>query len=177
MSRIRVIVGAVFAAMAVAMMPALADGHAEDVKQAENALASFESKDPSIAEMIAGAHGYVVFPLIEKGAVIVGAAHGRGIAFEGGEAIGRAAVTQATVGLQLGAQNYSQLMVFKDPEAFARFKENKWAWAAEATAVAMTAGAASKTDFVNGVAVFVTDQEGVMASLAVGGQKFTFTAF
>ncbi len=77
----------------------------------------------------------------------------------------------------LGAQIYSQLMVFQDAETFARFKENKWAWAAEATAVATTAGAAAKADFVDGVAVFVTDQEGVMGSLAVGGQRFTFTPF
>ena len=177
MNRIGLLVGIVITALTFAAAPALADGHGEQVKEAEAALANFESKDPGIKEMIGKAHGYVVFPMIEKGAVIVGAAHGRGVAFEGDQAIGSAAVTQATVGLQLGAQIYSQLMVFQNAETFARFKENKWAWAAEATAVAATAGTAAKTDFVGGVAVFVTDQQGIMGSLAVGGQKFTFTPF
>ena len=177
MNRIGLVLGTVIGALALTMGSAFADSHGELDAKAKAALASFESKDPSVSEIVGKSAGYVVFPQIQTAAFIVGGATGDGLAYQGGTAVGTAKVTQGTVGLQIGAQVFSQLMVFETEEAFDRFKENKWAWAADATAVATTKGAAAKTAFANGVAVFVTDQDGVMASLSVGGQKYSFTPF
>jgi lipid-binding SYLF domain-containing protein len=170
----RVIIGATLV-LSLFVGQAIAGGHTEDEKMAKATLENFQSKDSSLADVMSDVVGYVVFPEIQKAAVLVGGAHGKGIVYEGGEVIGSATVTQGTIGLQAGAQIYSQLMLFKTQEAFDRFKENKWAWHGEATAVATTKGAAATTEFKDGVAIFITDQDGVMASLSVGGQKFEFT--
>ncbi len=167
--------GGAVAALALVAGVAFAGSHTEDEKMAKAALASFHSKDSTLAEVMADVAGYVVFPQIENVAVLVGGAHGKGVVYEGDKVVGTATVTQGTIGLQAGAKIYSQLMLFKTPEALEAFKENKWAWHGEATAVATTKGAAASTDFNEGVAIFITDQDGIMASLSVGGQKFKFT--
>jgi lipid-binding SYLF domain-containing protein len=153
----------------------IAGAETEQETQAQATLERFKSVDAGIADLMEGSVGYVVFPEIEKGAILVGAAHGKGVVYEGGEMVGTATVSQGTVGLQLGAQVYSQLMFFGTQPALDQFKANKWAWHGEASAVAAKSGAAASTEFKNGVAIFITDQKGAMASLSVGGQKFEFT--
>jgi len=175
MRRIGLMFGVAVGALALTMGAAVAGSHTDDEKNAKAALASFESKDPGLSEFMSKSAGYVVFPEIQKVAILVGGAHGKGVVYEDGKVVGTATVTQGTIGLQAGAQIYSQLMFFETKEVFEQFKSNNWAWHGEATAVATKKGVASTTEFKNGVAIFITDQDGVMASLSVGGQKFEFT--
>jgi lipid-binding SYLF domain-containing protein len=175
MKRIDCFRGLTFAVLAI--FAVFANAETDEVAQARQALASFQEKDAGIAEFVNKSAGYVVFPMIEKGAVVVGGAHGKGVLFEGETAVGAATVSQGTVGLQIGAQVYSQVMFLETQDNLNAFKENKWAWQGEATAVAAKSGVAKNTDFKNGVAIFISDQKGAMASLAAGGQKFTFTPY
>ena len=175
MKRIDFMRGLTFAVLAI--FAVFANAESDEIVQARQALASFQEKDAGIAEFVDRSAGYVVFPMIEKGAVVVGGAHGKGVLFEGDKAIGAATVSQATAGLQIGAQVYSQVMFLETQDNLNAFKANKWAWQGEATAVAAKSGVAKNTDFKNGVAIFINDQKGAMASLAAGGQKFTYTPY
>ena len=47
---------------------------------------------------------------------------------------------------------------------------------AQATAVAVEAGMGTNAKYHDGVAVFTTDEKGLMAEASVGGQKFTYQA-
>jgi len=162
-------------AFALMAWVAIAGADAELEVQVQATLEKFKSLDAGLSDLMENSAGYAVFPEIEKGAILVGAAHGNGVVYEGGSVVGTATVSQGTVGLQLGAQVYSQLMFFETQEALDQFKANKWAWHGEASAVAAKSGAAATTKFENGVAIFISDQKGAMASLSVGGQKFEFT--
>lgn len=120
------------------------------------------------------AYGYVVFPDIGKAGFIVGGAHGKGQVYEQGKVVGFSAITQGTVGLQIGAQAFSEIIFFKDKAAFEAFKEGNYELGAEATAVALEKGASAQADYSGGVAIVVFGEGGLMAGAAVGGQKFSY---
>ena len=152
------------------------DGVTADQEQAARAtLQKFIDKDSGVQAFVDQSTGYAVFPSVGKAGFIIGGAHGKGVVFEDGVAIGAASITEAKLGLVAGVESFSQLVVFETEEALARLKEGKFDMGAQASAVAAKAGAAASTSFRNGVAVFITDQGGLMGDASVGAQKFSFT--
>lgn len=137
-------------------------------------LKRFERMDSTLN--LNNSYGYAIFPAVDEGAFIVGAAYGRGVVYEHGEKVGYADVTKGTVGAQIGGQRTSQLIVFENKESFDRFKANALAFGANATATAITAGVSNTVAFENGVKVFIAPNGGLMAKAAVGGQKFTYVS-
>ena len=144
------------------------------IRESRAALERFVERDPGLQDWIDHAHAYVVFPEIAKGGLLVGGGFGRGLVFERGQPIGRATTSQATVGPQIGAQSYSQVIFFRDDAALRVFKRGNFEFSAQATAVAATAGAAATTSYERGVAVFNLPRGGLMAEASIGGQRFTF---
>ena len=57
-------------------------------------------------------------------------------------------------------------------EAFDRFTGDKFEFAAQATAVAVTAGASFDVDYRDGILIFTHAKGGLMYEASVGGQKF-----
>jgi lipid-binding SYLF domain-containing protein len=137
-------------------------------------LNRFMREDPGLKDFLNRAHGYVVFPEIGKGGLIVGAAYGRGRVYEQGRAMGYADMSQASIGAQIGGETYSEIISFQTPEAFNNFKANQLTFAANASAVAIKTGASAAAKYENGVAVFTMTKGGLMAEASVGGQKFTY---
>jgi lipid-binding SYLF domain-containing protein len=131
-------------------------------------------RDPSLQTVLDTAVGYVVFPEIGKGGAIVGAAYGRGVLFERGQPVGYVELNQASLGAQLGGQTFSEMIVFRDPVALQRLKGGDFQIGANASAVALTAGAAASAEFSEGVGVFTLPRGGLMAELSVSGQQLNF---
>ena len=148
---------------------------AADEQAARATLQKFIDKDSGVQAFIDQSTGYAVFPNVGKAGFIIGGAHGKGVVFEDGIVIGAASITEAKLGLVAGVESFSQLVVFQTEEALTRLKEGKFDMGAQASAVAAKAGAAASTSFRNGVAVFITDQGGLMGDASVGAQKFSFT--
>ena len=143
----------------------------------EAAKAKFIHSDGLLKNVFAGAYGYVIFPNVGKGAIGVGGATGNGIAYERGRAVGRAKLSQLTVGFQLGGQSYRELIFFENKAAFDRFTASKFEFSAQASAVAVTAGASADAKYRGGVMIYTQEKGGLMYEASVGGQKFKFTAF
>ncbi len=143
-------------------------------KQAQLTIATFRKTDPTLERFFETAAGYAVFPEITKGAAGVGAAAGRGVVYEGGKIVGYADMRQATLGVQLGGQRYSELLFFQGQADLARFKADEIEFAAQASAVASSDGKAANADYSSGVAIFTVGQEGLMFEASVGGQKFRY---
>lgn len=137
-------------------------------------LNTYKRTDPGLRNLLHRAAGYAMFPDVGKGGFIVGAAYGHGEVFRHGHSIGWADMTVASVGAQIGAQGYSELIVFENEAALDRFKNNNFTFGANVSAVAVTAGAAAGAKFNNGVAVFVRTGAGLMAEASLSGQRFTF---
>jgi lipid-binding SYLF domain-containing protein len=142
----------------------------------EGTVAQFKKTDAGFDKVLADAAGYAVFPKVGKGGFIVAAGHGDGELIEKGKAVGTTSVTMGSIGLTAGVQEYSQIIVFKDQAALDRFKQNKFEWAANASAVMIKSGAAVAAKYPQGAAAFIHPTAGVMAEASVGGQKFNFKA-
>ena len=90
------------------------------------------------------AYGYAVFPTIGKGGIVVGGAYGNGRVYEKGKVIGDTSMTQVSVGLQLGGQAYSEIIFFEDQRALKEFTSGNFEFGADASVVAITAGASAE---------------------------------
>ena len=142
--------------------------------EVNSALNLAEGQDPSLRGFLDRSYAYAVFPTVGKGGAGIGGAYGRGEVFEQGQMVGYCDLTQATIGLQLGGQKYTEIIAFQDKAALDRFKNNQMSFAAEASAVALKAGAGANARYTNGVSVMTVNEKGLMAEASVGGQKFTF---
>lgn len=149
----------------------------EDLENAKATVSAFKEKDSGMAKFFDNAAGYAVFPTVGKGAIGIGGAHGKGMVFEGDSPIGKSSVTQVTIGFQWGGQAYSQIIFFENKKALERFTEGNFEFAAQASAVAITAGASADLAYNSGVAVVTMAKGGLMYEASVGGQKFSFTPF
>lgn len=147
------------------------------VSEAEAAVADFRRADPGLSRFFTSAVGYAVFPSVDKGAVGIGGAYGKGVLFERGKPTGRTSLTQVTIGAQLGGQAYREIVFFESEAAIARFKKGELALAAQVSAVAASAGASANARYARGVAVFTLAKGGLMAEASVGGQRFGFHPF
>jgi lipid-binding SYLF domain-containing protein len=146
----------------------------KNLAAAEETIKSFKATEPGLEVYFKEAYAYAVFPTIGKGGLIFGGSYGTGTVFEGGKVVGSAKITQASVGLQAGAESYSELVFFKDKATFENFKNGDVKLSAQASAVAAKEGVAAKASYNEGVAVFVKAKGGLMADASVGGQKFKF---
>jgi lipid-binding SYLF domain-containing protein len=117
-----------------------------------------------------------VFPRVGKAGIGVGGARGKGLVIEGDKTAGRVTLTQLSIGLQLGAQSYSEFIFFRDQTALDDFKRGNFELGAQVSAVAVTAGASRDANYSKGVAVFTIAEGGLMYEASVGGQKFRFKA-
>jgi lipid-binding SYLF domain-containing protein len=144
-------------------------------KEVAAAIAMFKRADPEMEKFFNNCAGYAIFPSVTKGAAGIGAAHGEGEVFAKDKLIGMATMTQVTIGLQLGGQEYSELIFFADKIILDQFAANQFAFSAQATAVAASAGASADADYQKGVIVFTIAKGGLMFEASIGGQKFNFT--
>jgi lipid-binding SYLF domain-containing protein len=164
----------ILAAVSCRTAPKSVEGKADLAANATTALSRAEAADPTIAMAIRDAVGHAVFPSVGKAAVGVGGAYGKGVLYEGRTLVGYCDLTQASIGLQLGGQGYTEILVFKSSDALARFKDGDFAFDAQATAVALKSGTAANANYSKGVAVFTLDESGLMFEASVGGQKFSY---
>ncbi|HYX74465.1 MAG TPA: lipid-binding SYLF domain-containing protein [Steroidobacteraceae bacterium] len=139
-------------------------------------------------------YGYAVFPGIGKGGFVVGGAHGNGRVYKKGVPVGDVSMTQLSVGFQIGGQAFREIIFFEDERSFNDFAKGSYEFGADATAVAITAGAeasagtsgasagasggqrdaTTRGKYYKGMAVFVIVKGGAMAGVSVGGQKFSY---
>ena len=143
----------------------------------------------------AKSYGYAVFPTIGKGGFGIGGARGKGRVYVGGNHVGNTTMTQLTIGFQFGGQGFSQIIFFEDERSFREFSGGNFEFGANASAVAITAGASASastsgatagasggkndattagTSYYKGMKVFTIAKGGLMYEASIGGQKFSY---
>jgi lipid-binding SYLF domain-containing protein len=144
----------------------------------------------NVSQMLDEAYGYAVLPTIGKGGMGVGGAGGSGCVFAAGKHTGDVSMAQVTIGWQLGGQAYSQLILFKNKDSYDDFTKGNFEFGADATAVALTYGAAAGAStqgasasagdtkaagaWKRGMAIFTLAKGGLMYEASIGGQKYNF---
>jgi len=138
------------------------------------ALKRLDSEAPGLKRELKKAYGYAVFPSVGKAALLLGGAWGRGEVYQRGKVIGYATIAQTTLGVQIGGDTFTEVLLFDSKESLERFKQGKTAFAANASAVLIKAGAAGTRDFEKGVKAYVHSEGGMLLEAAIGGQRFHF---
>jgi len=172
--------------MTAPFSPALADEYTDTIEVFRKAGESGQFFNKS--------YGYAVFPTIGKGGIGIGGAYGTGRVYANGQHVGDTSMTQVTIGFQLGGQAYSQIIFFQDQRSFKEFTSGNFEFGAQATAVAITAGASAQAttggssagasagkhdaktvgQYNKGMAVFTVAKGGLMYEASIGGQKFSY---
>jgi lipid-binding SYLF domain-containing protein len=180
--------------LALAPLLALAIGvaHAGSYK---DTIAIFKSAGAS-GTFFGKSYAYAVFPTVGSGALGVGGAYGKGRVFVHGLYAGDVSMGQVSVGFQAGGKAYSQIIFFEDKRALDEFESGNFEFGADASVVAVTAGAnagaatngassgvsVGQNDattrgslYQKGMAVFTVAKGGLMYSASIAGQKFTYS--
>src|SRR2546429_3460818 len=135
-----------------ATAPASREDQAALVAAATARRQQMQTADPALGALVKQGSGYSLFPHVDKGGLGVGGGYGRGVVYEQDQHIGYCDLTQGSVGVQAGGQSFSELLVFETKAALDRFKAGQFGFAADASAVVLTSGVATKANFTNGVA-------------------------
>jgi lipid-binding SYLF domain-containing protein len=180
--------------LAACAMMSLAAGSAYAASGYHETIALFKHSGASAA-FFGNSYAYAVFPTVGEGALIVGGAHGNGRVYVHGKWEGNVTMSQVSVGLQAGGKAFSEIIFFEDKRAYDEFKSGSFEFGADASVVAITAGASasagtSGTDsaasggkndattrghYVKGMVTFEIAKGGLMGQVAVAGQKFKFS--
>jgi len=165
-----------------------------DIKDYSDTINVFMDS-PVVQKFFKNSYGYAVFPTIGKLGWLIGGSYGPGQVYRGGKVTGKTSIIEGTIGFQFGGKAFSEIIFFQDKRAYNKFTSGNFEFGATAQATAITAGAQAeagttgvtagasagpktgvqaKTNYVNGMAVFVHSKGGLMYEFSVGGQKFSF---
>ena len=123
--------------------PSTQEGKAAKELEADTTLKTARTNDPSLGKLLDSAKAYAVFPTVGKGAIGIGGAYGKGVFYSGGAVVGYCDLTQASIGLALGGQAYSEIIAFETDDAAKRFQSGNFSFAAQAKEVAVDVGHAT----------------------------------
>jgi lipid-binding SYLF domain-containing protein len=160
----------------------------------DDAIHTFKHAGKS-GTFFAKAYGYAVFPTVGGAGFVIGAAHGKGRVYAHGVLTGDSTMNLLSAGLQAGAKAYSEIIFFENKRALEEFESGHFQFGADASAVAITAGAEAgagtngvsseasaeasnantKGEYINGMAVFTIAKGGLMYAATISGQQFTYT--
>ena len=147
------------------------------------------------AKLLENCYGYAVFPNIGKVGILVGGARGEGHVYAQGRRLGETVMNQLSIGFQLGAQDYSEVILFRNEAALDEFASGNFEFDANASVTAITASssasagtsgaegsasgglhdAATGGGYYKGMAVFTVAKGGLMYEAVIAGQKFSYT--
>ena len=147
------------------------------MKDAQTAKQMLLERNEGLQDYFDNSAGYVIFPNVGKGGIIIGGSSGNGILYEEGQALGLAHLRKASVGIKAGGQALVEVLFFENETELSNFKDGEYELSASASAVIVESGASINNIFEKGVAVFAMPKAGLMADLSIGGQKFSYENF
>ena len=157
--------------------PALA-ATAEDLnKDATQALAALYKTNP-VAEVVSKkARAILVFPKITKAGLVFGGSYGEGVLLQGNKVTEYYNSVSASWGWQLGAESYTYVVFLMSDKAVKYLATSKgWEFGVGPTVVVVNEGVAKNlttTTLKDDAYAFVSDQQGLMASLSIEGTKIS----
>jgi lipid-binding SYLF domain-containing protein len=163
-------------ALAVPQIAAAADAREIDVS-VDVALEKFDKEVDGGRSFLKNARGYLVFPKVVKAGLGIGGEYGEGALRVGTKTVAYYSTAAASVGLQLGVQKKSVIVVFMTKSALSKFRNSEgWEVGVDGSVALIEVGAGGSIDSTNvkdPVVAFVFGQKGLMYNLTLEGSKFT----
>ena len=145
--------------------------------RAKTALDNLYRQTPAARSLAQNSAGVLVFPDITQAGLGIGGQYGTGVLLVGGKPAGHYNISGGSLGLQIGAETFSEAYFFTTPAALKTFQESKGFEAGAgldfAVADVGTSGDISTSTLQKPLVVFVGGQKGLMAGVKVEGQKIT----
>ena len=146
-------------------------------RDAEIALQNLFEIDPNTISIYKNAPATLIIPRITKAGVVLGGAYGEGVLRINEAPIDYYSLASASYGIQIGAQQYSNIIFFMTEEALQKFRvKDGWELGADAEVVfrdkGYSIGVSSKT-ISKPVYAVVFDQKGLLAGTSLVGAKFS----
>ena len=155
----------------------IADDTAEEIdNDANEALMVFYKEVNGGKKFLDNAKGYVVFPDVKEAGFFLGGRYGEGALRVNGVSKGYYSITSASMGMQMGAQQYSLIIAITSDAALKNFmRDDDWESEVDVNIVVADYNAeeeADDVDFGSDMVGFVFDSEGLMANFSFEGTRF-----
>ncbi|SIO20441.1 Las17-binding protein actin regulator [Rhodovulum sp. ES.010] len=135
------------------------------------------SRYPGTRELADKAQGILWMPLITKAGLWVGGAYGRGALRVNNVTVDYYSATSASIGFQVGAQQYAHALFFMTPEALQTFRAGAgWSAGADLEYAFMDDAGAVSADTMTSldpVIAVIFGQQGLIAGASLQGTKYT----
>ena len=156
---------------------AFAESKIELDAKVQEARSTFAKHTSAGAELAAKAHGVLVVPSVIKAGFGVGGEYGEGALLIGGKTAGYYNIAAASIGLQLGAQARSEIILFMTAEALRNFRESQgWKAGVDGSVALATLGAGGSIDTDTAkkpIIGFIFSGKGLMYNLTFEGSEIT----
>ncbi len=131
---------------------------------------------PELGELFQNAQGILYMPLVTEAGFFVGGSFGQGALRINDATVDYYSATRASIGLQIGAQQYAHVLFFMTPQALQDFRSGE-GWAASADlryATPEQGGAAGiqTTTMFSPVIAVVFGQAGLIAGASLAGVRY-----
>ncbi len=128
-------------------------------------------------EFLKKAEGVLVFPKVIKAGFVMGGEYGEGALRIDGKTVEYYSTAAASIGLQLGAQTKSIVLVFLTSNALSNFRNsNGWKAGVDGSVAVVEWGVGediNTIDIKDPIVGFVLSNKGLMFNLTLEGSKFT----
>ena len=145
-----------------------------EVKQA---LADFRKHTGAGHELSQKASGMLVFPNVIKAGIGIGGEFGEGALVVKGKTVGYYNIAAASIGLQLGAQARSQIVLFMNDKVLGEFRNSQgWKAGVDGSVALATLGAGGAVDTETAkqpIIGFIFSNKGLISNLTFEGSKIT----
>lgn len=151
---------------------------AEDLdKDANQALQTLYKANPAAEAIGKKARAILVFPKVIKAGLVFGGSYGEGVLMQKGQVTEYFNSVSASWGWQAGAESYAYVVFLMNDKAVQYLAKSKgWEFGVGPTVVAVNEGIArnlTTSTLKDDAYSFITDQQGLMASLSIEGTKIT----
>ncbi len=159
---------------AVALLGSFGSSRADGIRET---LDHLYRHVPGSQDLVRRSAGVLVFPTIIKAGIGIGGEYGEGELLIAGRPVARYNTASASIGLQLGAQSRSVVIVFMTPQALEGFRRiDGWKVGVDGSIAILTVGAGASLDTTKVAAPivgFIIDPKGLMYNLTLEGSKIS----
>jgi lipid-binding SYLF domain-containing protein len=160
------------------MSPFAGAATAEDIdKDAVQSLSTLYKINPTAEVIAKKAKAILVFPKVVKAGLVFGGSYGEGVLMKGGRVADYYNTVSASWGWQVGAESYAYVVFLMSDKAVKYLSESKgWEFGVGPSVVVVNEGVAknlSTSTLKDDAYAFITDQQGLMASLSIEGTKIS----
>jgi lipid-binding SYLF domain-containing protein len=151
---------------------------AEDLdKDAAQALTALYKINPTAELISKRAKAILVFPKIVKAGLVFGGSYGEGVLLKSAKVTEYYNSVSASWGWQVGAESYAYIVFLMSDKAVNYLAKSKgWEFGVGPSVVVVNEGIAknlSTSTLKDDAYAFITDQQGLMASLSIEGTKIS----